>query len=169
MEATGFASSTTPPPSLASLAAPPSVRIAPEVAELLLGERRSVSTAGGQRVPAGPEISVDCLSSPDGELFVALPRSKGGLEWTRELVDDRDAIAIARAMVEGCGLRYLTNVQVKYPAQESAGPVLLEVNTRAASGLYQSCRMSGVNLPALALAMTLGERRPRCRGRQAGG
>jgi biotin carboxylase len=74
------------------------------------------------------------------------------------LVDDRDVVGIARRMVEGLGLRYLSNVQVRYRTRSGTPePVLLEVNTRAASGLYQSCLAGGVNLPDLALRLTLGE------------
>jgi biotin carboxylase len=142
---------------LASLGSPPSVRVAPQVVELLLATTESFDALVVSEFLPGLELSIDCLSSPQGELLVALPRRKGGLEWTRELVADLAAQEIARAMVEGCGLRYLSNVQVKYALDEQRGPVLLEVNTRAASGLYQSCRASGLNLPALALALTLGE------------
>ncbi len=143
--------------SLAALREPPSVRIAPEAVEALLAEVETFDPLIVSEYLPGVELSIDCLSSPEGELLVALPRRKGGLEWTRELVRDEAALDIARAMVEGCGLRYLSNVQVKYAADPARGPVLLEVNTRAASGLYQSVRASGVNLPALALALTLDE------------
>jgi biotin carboxylase len=143
--------------SLASLGRPPSVRVAPQVVDQLLAAAESFDPLVVSEFLPGRELSIDCLSSPEGELLVALPRHKGGLEWTRELVADTAAQKIARILVEGCGLRYLSNVQVKYAADEQRGPVLLEVNTRAASGLYQSCRASGVNLPALALALALGE------------
>ncbi len=142
---------------LDSLAAPPSVRIAPELAEQLLGSVERFPPLMVSEYLSGDVVSVYCLSSPDGELLMALPRSKGGEEWTRELIADKAAIDIARSLVEGCGLQYLSNVQVKYRTDERDGPVLLEVNTRAASGLYQSCRAAEVNLPAAALAMTLGE------------
>jgi biotin carboxylase len=142
---------------LPALREPPSVRVAPAVADgLLAAAGRFAPLIVSEYLP-GAELSVDCLSAPGGELLLALPRSKGGLEWTRELVDDAAAVAVAAAMVQGCGLRYLSNVQVRYAADSRRGPVLLEVNTRAASGLYQSCRAGGVNLPALALALTLGE------------
>jgi biotin carboxylase len=142
---------------VAALGEPPSVRVAPHVVDELLARVVDFPPLVVSEFLPGLELSVDCLSSPDGELMAALPRRKGGLEWSRELVDDAAAEEIARAMVEACGLRYLSNVQVKYPADTQRGPVLLEVNTRAASGLYQSCRAGGVNLPAAALAMVLAE------------
>lgn len=140
-----------------ALAEPPSVRVATDVVDQLLAGVPTFPPIVVSEYLPGLELSIDCLSSPEGELLAALPRRKGGLEWTRELVDDAAAADIARVMVERCGLRYLSNVQVKYPSDMQRGPVLLEVNTRAASGLYQSCRAGGVNLPAVALAMVLGE------------
>ena len=142
---------------LASLGRPPSVRVSQEVADQLLASVERFDPLVVSEYLPGPELSIDCLSSPAGELLAALPRSKGGLEWTRELVDDPAALDIAAALVRAFGLRYLSNVQVKYSRLSNGRPVLLEVNTRAASGLYQSCRAGGVNLPALALRLTLGE------------
>lgn len=145
------------PAGLNALHEPPSFRVAQEVADQLLASVPAFDPLVVSEYLPGAEISIDCLSSPSGELLAALPRSKGGLEWTRELVDDKAALSIAATMVAAFGLRYLSNVQVKYAREATSGPVLLEVNTRAASGLYQSCRAGEVNLPALALALTLGE------------
>ena len=142
---------------LASLGRPPSVRVSQEVADHLLASVERFDPLVVSEYLPGAELSIDCLSSPSGELLAALPRSKGGLEWTRELVDDSAALDIAATLIAAFGLRYLSNVQVKYSKLTSGRPVLLEVNTRAASGLYQSCRAGGVNLPALALGLTLGE------------
>lgn len=143
---------------IAELGEPPSVRISSATAERLLGSVTTFPPLIVSEYLDGDEISVDCLSAPDGQLLAALPRRKAGGPWTRELVDDPEVVAIARRMVEGLGLRYLSNVQVKYRTRNGRPePVLLEVNTRAASGLYQSCLAGGVNLPDLALRLTLGE------------
>jgi len=142
----------------AEITEPPSVRISTATAERLLGSVEAFPPLVVSEYLEGDEISVDCLSSPGGVLMAALPRAKSGLPWTRKLVDDARAIGIARAMVEGFGLRYLSNVQVRYRERDGhREPVLLEVNTRAASGLYQSCLAGGVNLPDAALRMALGE------------
>ncbi len=147
----------------AELTEPPSVRISHATAERLFGSVEEFPPLIVSEFLEGAEISIDCLSTPDGRLLAALPRSKDGLPWTRELVDDQAAVAIARRMVEGLGLRYLSNVQVRYRVREGERggvfrePVLLEVNTRAASGLYQACLAGSVNLPDLALRMVLGE------------
>ncbi|MCW2778344.1 MAG: hypothetical protein JWN17_2069 [Frankiales bacterium] len=100
----------------------------------------------------GEELSVDVLSD-DGEVLAAVPRGKGGPVWTRHLVRDEAALAIAATLVRAHGLRYLSNVQVRYGGGTCR---LLEVNTRAASGLYQSAA-SGVNLPWAALRLLRGE------------
>jgi biotin carboxylase len=142
----------------AEITAPPSVRISSATAERLLGSVETFPALVVSEYLEGDEVSVDCLSDASGRLLTALPRRKSGLEWTRELVDDADAIGIARRMVEGFGLRYLSNVQVRYRHRDGRRePVLLEVNTRAASGLYQSCLAGEVNLPDAALRLTLGE------------
>jgi biotin carboxylase len=142
----------------AEITEPPSVRISSATAERLLGSVEEFPPLIVSEFLDGDEISVDCLSTPEGTLLAALPRRKDGLSWTRELVDDAGAIGIARQMVEGFGLRYLSNVQVRYRTRDGRHePVLLEVNTRAASGLYQGCLAGGVNLPDLALRLSLGE------------
>lgn len=141
----------------AEITEPPSVRISQATTERLLGSVEEFPPLIVSEYLEGAEVSVDCLSTPDGRLLAALPRSKDALPYTRELVDDRGCREIARQMVEGLGLRYLSNVQVRYRTRDGrTEPVLLEVNTRAASGLYQSCLAGGVNLPDLALRLVLG-------------
>lgn len=98
----------------------------------------------------GDEVSVDVLSR-DGALLAAVPRSKGGPQWTRQLVDDPAALAITEAVVKAHGLRYLSNVQVRYGGGTCR---LLEVNTRAASGLHHSAA-AGVDLGYAALRLLL--------------
>jgi hypothetical protein len=95
----------------------------------------------------GPEVSVDCLGDPAGKLAAAIPRSKIGR--TRRLVDDPDAIAVARTVVERHRLVSLSNTQVRYWKQPGVDahsvPYLLETNARAAAGIYQTV-LSGSNL-----------------------
>lgn len=129
----------------------PSARVHPDDVERRIAERGTVAPLLVCEYLDGSEVSVDVLSH-DGELLAAVPRSKGGPQWTRLLADDPGAVAIARTAVAGHRLRFLSNVQVRY-----GGGVcrLLEVNTRAASGLYQSAA-SGLNLPYAALRLVLG-------------
>jgi biotin carboxylase len=137
---------------LATLFEPPSVRITRATLERLLGSEPSFPPLIVSEYLDEPEYSVDCVS--DGaDLIAAVARGKSGLPWTRELVDDPAVIDIARASVAAFGLCYLSNVQVRFRGDE---PVLLEINTRAASGLHQSCT-PGLNMPWMAMQLLLGE------------
>ncbi|MDP9434627.1 MAG: ATP-grasp domain-containing protein [Actinomycetota bacterium] len=129
----------------------PSPRVHPDDVERRITARGTVAPLLVAEHLDGDELSVDVLSR-DGRVLAAVPRSKGGPPWTRLLVDDPQALAITRAMSEGHGLRYLSNVQVRYGADGVCR--LLEVNTRAASGLFHSAA-SGLNLPHLALRLLL--------------
>ena len=128
----------------------PSARVHPDDVERRIAERGRVAPLLVCELLDGDELSVDVLSD-DGEVVAAVPRSKGGPQWTRLLVDDPEALAITQTVVKGFGLRYLSNVQVRYGAGTCR---LLEVNTRAASGLFHSAA-AGVNLPYAALRLLL--------------
>lgn len=145
---------------LAALLAPPSARVSVAAVERILGAVDDFPPLLIGQYLDGPEYSVDVLSD-DGRTLAAVPRGKSGLPWTRELVDDPAVIDLARRVVAAFGLTYLSNVQIRYHRDH---PVVLEVNTRAASGTYQSAA-AGVNLPWLALRLALGEpvRAPRPR------
>ena len=132
------------------LLALPSPRVHPDDVERRLADRGTVPPLLVCEHLDGDEVSVDVLSD-DGELLCAVPRSKGGPQWTRRIVDDPAAVEIAATMVKGHGLRYLSNVQVRYGSGTCR---LLEVNTRAASGLFHSAA-AGVDLPYAALRLLL--------------
>lgn len=97
----------------------------------------------------GPEISIDCLSAPGGELLVGIPRAKHGR--FRTLLDDPTVVGIARRLVRHFELAYLTNVQLRYRAGE---PVLLEVNPRPSAGLFHTA-FADMNLPWAAIRLLL--------------
>ncbi|WP_330183500.1 ATP-grasp domain-containing protein [Nocardia sp. NBC_01503] len=111
----------------------------------------------GDRIPEllvmpfldGPEISIDCLSAPGGELLVGIPRSKQGR--FRLLLDDPAPVAIAERLVRHFELAYLTNTQLRHRHGE---PVLLEVNPRPSAGLFQTA-FADVNLPWAAVRVLL--------------
>ncbi|MFD0275637.1 ATP-grasp domain-containing protein [Kitasatospora sp. NPDC127111] len=96
-----------------------------------------------------PEISVDCLSDATGGLVCAIARAKAGR--VRTLRDDPEVTELARQTVGDFRLPYLSNVQFR---QWKGRPVLLEINARAAAGIYQT-RMTGVNLAWAAVRMLL--------------
>ncbi|WP_018499987.1 ATP-grasp domain-containing protein [Parafrankia discariae] len=158
---------------LTALFEPPSVRVSPATLERILGRAGSFPALVVGEYLGGPEFSVDVLSRPapgtgaaapetgaaagpvavPGSVLAAVPRGKDGLPWTRNLRADAAVTELATRVVEAFGLAYLNNVQIRY---RGATPVLLEVNTRAASGTYQSAA-TGLNLPWFALALLLGE------------
>ena len=134
----------------ADLLALPSPRVHPDDVERRLTGHGPVPPLLVTEYLDGDEISVDVLSA-DGELLAAVPRSKGGPQWTRRIVHDAAALEITQTVVKAHGLRYLSNVQVRYGGGTCR---LLEVNTRAASGLYHSAA-AGVDLPYGALRLLL--------------
>ncbi|WP_410870764.1 ATP-grasp domain-containing protein [Nocardia sp. A7] len=105
-----------------------------------------------------PEISIDCLSAPGGELLVGISRAKQGR--FRMLLDDPAAVDIARRLVRHFELAYLTNVQLRYRGGQ---PVLLEANPRPSAGLFHTS-FADVNMPWAAVRLLLqgdsGLRRP---------
>lgn len=141
------------PLTLASLLAPPRPTVS---VDAIAGALRQAADQG-DRVPEllvmpyldAPEISVDCLSAPGGELLVGIPRAKHGR--FRTLSTDPAPVALARRLVRHFELAYLTNVQFRYHRGE---PVLLEANPRPAAGLFQTA-FAGVNLPWAAVRLLL--------------
>ncbi|GAA2284174.1 hypothetical protein GCM10010145_65740 [Streptomyces ruber] len=98
-----------------------------------------------------PEVSVDCLTGPDGRVRMAVGRTKNGRR--RGFTLHPSVIEPARRIAEGFGLHYLTNIQFRVFGDE---PVLLDVNTRPAGGLHQ-LSLCGLNAPWAAVRLALGE------------
>lgn len=123
------------------------------------------AAAAGESVPrrmvmpylAGPEISVDVLARPGGEVLAAVGRSRS--RRRRLIVDDVPAREVAERLTGAARIGYLSNTQVRYwqaPQDAAARPYLLEVNTRVSGGLFQTA-LAGVNLPWAAIRLALGE------------
>lgn len=100
----------------------------------------------------GAEYSIDCLARC-GQLLRAVARRKPVRLGGAQLIDDRpDLLAIAERLTAAYRLDSLFNVQVR----DGAGmPKLLEINARMSGGIYFAC-LSGVNLPAWAVALACG-------------
>ncbi|MEU9207047.1 ATP-grasp domain-containing protein [Streptomyces sp. NPDC048415] len=98
-----------------------------------------------------PEVSVDCLTGPDGRVRMAVGRTKNGRR--RGFTVHPAWIKPARLLAEAFGLHYLTNIQFRMYGDE---PVLMDVNTRPAGGLHQLA-LCGVNAPWAAVRLALGE------------
>ncbi|WP_326595219.1 ATP-grasp domain-containing protein [Streptomyces sp. NBC_01803] len=97
----------------------------------------------------GPEVSVDCLSTPGGTLLAGIPRAKQGRY--RLLLDNPAYTAIAERLVGHFRLAYLSNVQLRH---RNGQPVLLEANPRPSAGIFQTA-FTGVNLPWAAVRLLL--------------
>jgi len=98
-----------------------------------------------------PEVSVDCLTGPDGRVRLAVGRTKNGRR--RGFTLHPKWIEPARLTAEAFGLHYLTNIQFRLLGDK---PVLLDVNTRPAGGLHQLAQC-GINVPWAAVRLALGE------------
>ncbi|WP_406471619.1 ATP-grasp domain-containing protein [Streptomyces sp. NBC_01615] len=98
-----------------------------------------------------PEVSVDCLTGPDGRIRMAVGRTKNGRR--RGFTLHPSWIEPARLLAEKFALHYLTNIQFRMFGDE---PVLMDVNTRPAGGLHQLAQC-GVNAPWAAVQLALGE------------
>lgn len=136
--------------SWSDLTMPPDVRVHPDRVEAMLAAAGPVEAMLVSEHLTGPELSVDVLCD-DGEILAAVPRSKSGPAWTRQLVEDVPALEIAGSVVKNLSLRYLVSVDVRYGDGTAR---LLEVNTRAASGLFHS-RAAGADLAYAALRLLL--------------
>lgn len=152
--AEGFRVLSDAPLSLDDLLAPPAHRVRlDEVAAALRTAQdadRAVPALMVMPYMASPEISVDCLSDPYGELLAALPRAKDGRR--RTFLDDTPrAIDIARQITGAYQLAYLSNTQLRWWRGELA---LLEVNTRPSGGLF-AASLTGVNLPWAAVRLAV--------------
>ena len=98
-----------------------------------------------------PEVSVDCLTGPDGRVRMAVGRTKNGRR--RGFTLHPSWIEPARRLAETFQLHYLTNIQFRMFGDE---PVLMDVNTRPAGGLHQLA-LCGINAPWAAVQLALGE------------
>lgn len=98
-----------------------------------------------------PEVSVDCLTAPDGRVRMAVGRTKNGRR--RGFTLHPSFIEPARLLAEAFGLHYLTNIQFRMFGDD---PVLMDVNTRPAGGLHQLSQC-GINAPWAAVRLALGE------------
>lgn len=103
---------------------------------------------------AEPEISVDCLVSPDGELLRMAPRVKVSSRLTQFTLSYERITELTQKLVQEFELKYVFNVQWRWLNGE---PVLLEVNTRASGGLYSVVEYTGENYMWDAIRLALGE------------
>jgi biotin carboxylase len=103
----------------------------------------------------GAEVSVDVLADATGQVHATVGRRHDTSisPRLRAIVDDPGARQIAEMLVRAHRVAFLSNVQVKY---WRGRPYLLELNTRAAGGIFQSA-LAGVNLPWAAVCLAAGQ------------
>ncbi|SFR65283.1 ATP-grasp domain-containing protein [Anaeromicropila populeti] len=98
----------------------------------------------------GNEISVDCLSTPNG--LIAVARVKGSARHEKVAFDEK-IMEMTRIVLEKTKLQYPCNVQYKIKDEI---PYFLEINTRMSGGLQMSCLAAEVNIPNIALNKLIG-------------
>jgi biotin carboxylase len=161
----GFRVLTTAPPSLDELAEPAHLRMD---LDRLCAALDSGNDAGNDAGTAGlsllvtpyltgREVSVDAVADRDGRTLAAIGRL--ATRRRRHILDDAPARAVAERLNAAHRVSFLSNTQVRYwqgPGDAEPQPYLLELNTRASGGLFQTA-LAGVNLPWAALQIALGE------------
>lgn len=98
----------------------------------------------------GQEISVDCLSTTNGNIVI--PRYKTNHRYS-EIRFDPEMMSIAEKILSALNFSVPINIQFK---MHNGRPYLLEINPRMSGGLQLSCLGSKINIPDLAINQLLG-------------
>jgi len=98
---------------------------------------------------SGKEYSCDCLATDSGNLII--PRYKTGKRYSIVKFEP-EIMAACEKIMDRLQLKMPMNIQFKC---EGDTPYLLEINPRMSGGLQLSCKATGLNLPALAMAQLL--------------
>lgn len=104
----------------------------------------------------GPEISVDCLNTPQGNILI--PRYKTDHRYSVVRFSP-EIMAISNRVMDILKLNAPLNLQFR---MHQGKIFLLEINPRMSGGLQLSCLATGINLPAIALHQLLGKELPWC-------
>ena len=105
---------------------------------------------------SGAEYSVDCLAA-SGRLLCAVPRRKPSRIGGAQFLEDRtELISLSKRVAAAYELDGIFNVQVRYL---NGIAKVLEINARMSGGVYFAC-LSGVDLPAWAIALAAGTASP---------
>ena len=98
----------------------------------------------------GREISVDCLSTPRGNIVV--PRFKTNGRYSEIKFDD-EIISVAEKILSVMKIDVPINIQFRFDGEKF---FLLEINPRMSGGLQLSCLGAGINIPDIAINQLLG-------------
>ena len=99
---------------------------------------------------SGREVSVDCLSTPQGNIVV--PRFKTNGRFSEIKFDDA-IISVAEKILTLLKLDVPANIQFRFDGEKF---FLLEINPRMSGGLQLSCLGANVNIPDIAINQLLG-------------
>ena len=99
---------------------------------------------------SGREVSVDCLSTPQGNIVV--PRFKTNGRFSEIKFDD-EIISVAEKILALLKLDVPANIQFRFDGERF---FLLEINPRMSGGLQLSCLGANVNIPDIAINQLLG-------------
>lgn len=105
----------------------------------------------------GPEISVDCYFSRNGDIAIVREKGKG-----RECYIQRDEYIedVAIKIGKHLGIKVPYNVQLRYQREDNRGRLedklmLMDLNVRLSGGIYLS-NLSGVNIPLIYIKDKMG-------------
>jgi len=99
---------------------------------------------------SGEEISVDCLSTPRGNIII--PRFKTNHRYS-EIKFDAAIISAAEKILSLINFTVPINIQFRMDGKKF---FLLEINPRMSGGLQLSCLAAGINIPDIAINQLLG-------------
>ncbi len=132
------------------------IRITTALAAHILAQEEKFRPLLVMEYLSGAEYSVDCLAVR-GRLLCAVPRRKptrvGGAQF---LEDSPELISLSGRVAAAYELDGIFNVQVRYL---NGIAKVLEINARMSGGVYFAC-LSGVDLPAWAIALAAGTASP---------
>jgi carbamoyl-phosphate synthase large subunit len=111
-----------------------------------------------QEVLSGAEYSIDVLCDAQGNVLVAVPRSRlkldAGIAVAERTVKNERLQALASAVARRLGVTFIANVQFR--EDDSGNPKLLDVDARCPETMPLTV-MAGIDMPGLALDLALGK------------
>jgi biotin carboxylase len=149
--AEGFRIVSNGPRTFESLSAKAGDHISYDETVALLSQREVFAPLMVMPFLAGGEASVDTIAF-EGDTLMAVPRFKRPGTRAVELLDAPHLVKETAKLVAEHKLSYLANAQFRF--DDAGEHFLLEVNTRASGGLFQSC-LAGGNMPWLAVQVAL--------------
>jgi biotin carboxylase len=132
------------------------IRITTALAAHILAQEEEFRPLLVMEYLSGAEYSVDCLAV-SGRLLCAVPRRKSSRIGGAQLLENRpELISLSERVAAAYELDGIFNVQVRY---HDGVAKVLEINARMSGGIYFAC-LSGVDLPAWAIALAAGTASP---------